>query len=60
MMFTTTTDPAAATEVPVFITAGPRTGQYATAVEISPLGFVTVRVREGGHIVVDPRDLRRA
>lgn len=47
-------------EVRVFITAGERAGQYAHAVELTQQGFVTIRVREGGHIVVDPRDLRRA
>lgn len=60
MKFTAAAADAPATEVRVFITDGPHATEYATAVEISPLGFVTVRRDAGGHIVVDQRNLRPA
>lgn len=60
MEFTAVPADAPATEVRVFITDGERAGQYATAVELTQQGYVTVRVRDGGHIVVDPRNLRKA
>lgn len=44
----------------VFITDGAHATEYGTAVEVSEQGFVTVRLDRGGHIVVDPRDLRKA
>jgi len=51
---------APATEVRVFITAGPHATEYGTAVELTQQGFVTVRLDQGGHIVMDQNDLRQA
>jgi hypothetical protein len=44
----------------VFITGGAHATEYGTAVELTQQGFVTVRLDRGGHIVVSPRDLRKA
>lgn len=60
MKFTAAPAGTTTTEVDVFITSGPRAGQYAVAVERTELGSVTIRVRDGGHIVVDENDLRPA
>ena len=39
---------------------GPHATEYATAVELTQQGFVLVRIRNGGHIVVHPDNLRPA
>lgn len=60
MKFTAAPADAPAAEVPVFITDGPHATEYATAVELTQQGFVLVRIRNGGHIVVHPDNLRPA
>ena len=61
MKFTAAPADAPATEVRVFITDGPHATEYGTAVEVSALGYVTVRRdQSGGHIVVSQDDLRPA
>ncbi len=60
MKFTAAPAGTPTTEVRVFITRGGRSGQYATAVELTQQGNVIIRVQDGGHIAVDPRDLRKA
>jgi len=58
MKITATDTPGTTTRV--FITGGPHATEYATAVELTQQGFTTIRLDRGGHIVVDPRDLRKA
>jgi hypothetical protein len=61
MKFAAAPTDAPAREVRVFITGGPHITEYATAIEISEQGFITVRLDGGrGHVVVEQDDLRAA